>query len=63
LRTGNSAMLAIDMIALLDALGIDRFMVSGHDWGSNTTEALALGGQMGWSGWPLRRRAKTAGWT
>jgi pimeloyl-ACP methyl ester carboxylesterase/sugar lactone lactonase YvrE len=47
LRTGNSAMLAIDMIALLDALGIDRFMVAGHDWGSNTAEALAVG-------WPDR---------
>ncbi|MEH3039229.1 MAG: L-dopachrome tautomerase-related protein [Sphingomonas paucimobilis] len=47
LRTGNSAMLAIDMIALLDTLGIDRFMVAGHDWGSNTAEALAVG-------WPDR---------
>ena len=46
-RTGNSAMLAIDMIALLDALGIDCFMVAGHDWGSNTAEALAVG-------WPDR---------
>lgn len=46
-RTGNSAMLASDMIALLDALGIDRFMVVGHDWGSNTAEALAVG-------WPDR---------
>jgi pimeloyl-ACP methyl ester carboxylesterase len=46
-RTGNSAMLAIDMITLLDALGIDRFMVAGHDWGSNTAEALAVG-------WPER---------
>ncbi len=47
LRTGNSAMLAIDMIALLDALGINRFLVAGHDWGSNTAEALAVG-------WPDR---------
>ncbi|RSU45332.1 L-dopachrome tautomerase-related protein [Sphingomonas sp. S-NIH.Pt15_0812] len=47
LRTGNSAMLATDMIALLDTLGIDRFMVAGHDWGSNTAEALAVG-------WPDR---------
>ena len=46
-RTGNSAVLALDMIALLDALGIDRFMVAGHDWGSNTAEALAVG-------WPDR---------
>jgi len=46
-RTGNSAMLAIDAIALMDALGIARFMVAGHDWGSNTAEALAVG-------WPER---------
>ncbi|KQN08371.1 L-dopachrome tautomerase-related protein [Sphingomonas aurantiaca] len=46
-RTGNSAVLAIDMIALMDALDIDRFMIAGHDWGSNTAEALAVG-------WPDR---------
>lgn len=46
-RTGNSAMLALDMIALMDGLGINRFMVAGHDWGSNTAEALAVG-------WPDR---------
>jgi len=47
LRTGNSAVLAIDLIGLMDALGIERFMVAGHDWGSNTAEALAVG-------WPDR---------
>ena len=46
-RTGDSAMLAIDAIALLDALAIERFMVAGHDWGSNIAEALAIG-------WPER---------
>ena len=46
-RTGNSAILAMDAIALMDELGIDRFMVAGHDWGSNTAEALAVG-------WPDR---------
>ncbi|WP_245739079.1 L-dopachrome tautomerase-related protein [Sphingomonas rubra] len=46
-RTGNSAVLALDAIALMDALGIDRFMVAGHDWGSNAAEALAVG-------WPER---------
>jgi pimeloyl-ACP methyl ester carboxylesterase len=40
-RTGNAAILAMDMI------GIDRFMVAGHDWGSNTAEAMAVG-------WPER---------
>ena len=46
-RTGNSAILAMDMIALMDGLGIETFMVAGHDWGSNTAEALAVG-------WPGR---------
>lgn len=42
-RTGNSGILAMDAIALLDALKIERFCVAGHDWGSNMTEALAVG--------------------
>jgi pimeloyl-ACP methyl ester carboxylesterase len=46
-RTGNSGMLALDQIALMDALGIERFMIAGHDWGSNIAEALAVG-------WPER---------
>ena len=46
-RTGNSAIHALDMIALLDALGIERLAVVGHDWGSNIAEALAVG-------WPER---------
>ena len=40
-------MLALDAIALMDALGIERFSVAGHDWGSNAAEALAVG-------WPKR---------
>ena len=47
LRTGNSGMLALDAIAVMDALGIERFSVAGHDWGSNAAEALAVG-------WPMR---------
>ena len=46
-RTGNSGIHALDMIALLDGLGIERFMVAGHDWGANIGEALAVG-------WPDR---------
>jgi pimeloyl-ACP methyl ester carboxylesterase len=46
-RTGNSAMLAIDMKALLDALGIERVTVIGHDWGSNIAEAMAVA-------WPMQ---------
>lgn len=46
-RTGNSAVLALDAVALMDALGIERFSVAGHDWGANAAEALAVG-------WPGR---------
>ena len=46
-RTGNSGILAMDVIALMDGLGIERFVVAGHDWGSNIAEALAVG-------WPGR---------
>ncbi len=46
-RTGNSGRLAMDAIALMDALAVDRFSIAGHDWGSNTAEAMAVG-------WPER---------
>ena len=46
-RTGDSAVLALDAIALMDALGIERFDVAGHDWGANAAEAMAVG-------WPDR---------
>ena len=47
LRTGNSEILCLDAIALMDALGIESFFVAGHDWGSNMAEGLAIG-------WPHR---------
>ena len=46
-RTGNSGVLALDAIALMDGLEIGAFHVVGHDWGSNAGEALAVG-------WPDR---------
>ncbi|MCJ2124922.1 alpha/beta fold hydrolase [Methylobacterium sp. J-077] len=46
-RTGNSGILAHDAIDLMDAMGIETFMVAGHDWGSNAAEAMAVG-------WPGR---------
>ena len=46
-RTGDSARLALDTIALADALGLERFAAVGHDWGSAVAEALAVG-------WPGR---------
>lgn len=47
LRTANGAILAMDAIALMNALGVDTFSVVGHDWGSNIAEGLAVG-------WPQR---------
>ncbi|MGI4798128.1 MAG: alpha/beta fold hydrolase [Janthinobacterium lividum] len=46
-RTGNSGILAMDVIALMDGLGIKHFAALGHDWGANIAEALAVG-------WPDR---------
>jgi pimeloyl-ACP methyl ester carboxylesterase len=46
-RTGNAAMLVLDAIELLDALGIEEFSVAGHDWGANMAAMLAVG-------WPDR---------
>ncbi len=47
LRTANGGVLAMDAIALMDGLGIERFSVVGHDWGSHIAECLAIG-------WPDR---------
>jgi len=46
-RTGNAGILALDAIELMDALGVERFLVAGHDWGASITEMLAVG-------WPRR---------
>jgi pimeloyl-ACP methyl ester carboxylesterase len=46
-RTGNTAMLALDAIEMLDGLGVERFAIAGHDWGANMAEMLAVG-------WPER---------
>ncbi len=46
-RTGNTAMLALDTIEMLDALGVAQCSVAGHDWGANMAEMLAVG-------WPTR---------
>lgn len=41
-RTGNSGILTLDAIALMDKLGIKEFSVIGHDWGVNIAENLAV---------------------
>ena len=40
-RNAQQAVFAVDAIALLDAMGIDRSIVAGVDWGARTAGALA----------------------
>src|SRR5829696_7422407 len=40
-RNGEQAALALDVIALLDALKIDRAVVAGFDWGARTADIVA----------------------
>jgi pimeloyl-ACP methyl ester carboxylesterase len=40
-RNGEQAALAADAVALLDALGIDRTVVAGCDWGARTADVIA----------------------
>jgi pimeloyl-ACP methyl ester carboxylesterase len=41
LRNGEQAALAVDVIALLDALEIERAVVAGFDWGARTAAIVA----------------------
>jgi pimeloyl-ACP methyl ester carboxylesterase len=49
LRNGEQAALAVDAIALMDALGIDGAIVAGFDWGARTADVVA-------AMWPERCR-------
>lgn len=49
-RNGQQAALAADMIALMDALGIQRATVAGYDWGARTADIMA-------ALWPERCKA------
>jgi pimeloyl-ACP methyl ester carboxylesterase len=40
-RNGQQAVLALDAIALLDALGIQDVVVAGFDWGARTADIMA----------------------
>jgi pimeloyl-ACP methyl ester carboxylesterase len=40
-RNGEQAALAVDTIALMDALGIDHAVVAGVDWGARTADIVA----------------------
>jgi pimeloyl-ACP methyl ester carboxylesterase len=50
MRNGEQAALASDAIALLDALGIERALVAGFDWGARTACIMA-------ALWPARCKA------
>ena len=43
-RTGNTAMLAIDAMETMDALGIARLSIAGHDWGRQYRRSDGGGG-------------------
>ena len=49
-RNGQQAALAVDVVALMDALGIDRAIIAGFDWGARTANVMA-------AIWPERCRA------
>ena len=40
-RNGEQAVLAVDAIALMDALGIETAVVAGFDWGARTADIIA----------------------
>jgi pimeloyl-ACP methyl ester carboxylesterase len=40
-RNGEQAALALDVIALMDALGIERAVVAGFDWGARSADIVA----------------------
>jgi pimeloyl-ACP methyl ester carboxylesterase len=41
LRNGEQAVLAVDLIALMDALEIERAILAGFDWGARTADIVA----------------------
>ncbi|KGD96675.1 MULTISPECIES: alpha/beta hydrolase [Rhizobium/Agrobacterium group] len=49
-RNGQQSALAADMIALMDALGIEKAIVAGYDWGARTVNIMA-------ALWPERCKA------
>ena len=50
LRNGQQSALAADVVALMDALGIDKAIVAGFDWGARTANIVA-------TLWPERCKA------
>jgi pimeloyl-ACP methyl ester carboxylesterase len=52
-RNGQQAAVALDVIALMDALGIDRAVIAGFDWGARSADVVA-------ALWPERCKALVA---
>ncbi|MHC5732174.1 MAG: alpha/beta fold hydrolase, partial [Nostoc sp.] len=40
-RNGQQSALAVDTVALMDALGIEKAIVAGADWGARTADVVA----------------------
>jgi pimeloyl-ACP methyl ester carboxylesterase len=53
LRNGEQAALAVDAIAFMDALNVDKAIVAGFDWGARTADIVA-------ALWPERCKALVA---
>jgi pimeloyl-ACP methyl ester carboxylesterase len=49
-RNGQQAVLALDITTLMDALGIERAILTGYDWGARTADVIA-------ALWPERCKA------
>jgi pimeloyl-ACP methyl ester carboxylesterase len=41
LRNGQQSVIAVDVIALMDALGIEKTILGGYDWGARTANVIA----------------------
>ena len=50
MRNGQQSALAVDVVALMDALGIHQAVLAGFDWGARTADIVA-------ALWPERCRA------
>src|SRR5438445_6569770 len=49
-RNGQQSVVALDIVALMDALGIEKAIFAGFDWGARTADIIA-------ALWPARRQA------
>jgi pimeloyl-ACP methyl ester carboxylesterase len=47
LRNGQQSALGVDVVALMDALGIERAIIGGFDWGARTAGSWRPSGRSG----------------